>query len=477
MSDRFKEKRRGRRWVLIGLILVAIVLGLFAGYRLWLYARVQSQLSRIQENDEPITLEGINAWYDRSNIRTNAASLYLEAFKRIRKPKPNDPVPLLTSRPLPSQSEPFPDKMAKATRRYLEGHASALMLLRQARHAGRCRYPIDFTETDLDVRHLSDAKKAVHLLRLKAAYDGSVGNHEQAFKSVRDAMAVAASLAEQPLFISQSTSDSCLTLTHRAVQRLLSEYRYDQERLRILISDMERYSSTQAMLRAAVAERARHVAILESPSRFAPEGENADGIRLANACRRFTGGLSRAKLWYLGEMERYRKALALPLADRVDRIRSMREELGRVETNPFGWVPKPFKEPVKELFAGGERLPNVRRMVRSAFKVSLRDSRVRTLHRLTKVALAIECFRRENGERLPIRLTALVPEYLDSVPLDPFSGESLHYIRQRNGFAVYSVGKDRRDDGGGLDDGGSLHPDISFAVSWRRSSKAGDQGR
>ena len=46
------------------------------------------------------------------------------------------------------------------------------------------------------------------------------------------------------------------------------------------------------------------------------------------------------------------------------------------------------------------------------------------------------------------RLEELVPQFLPSVPLDPYDGQPLRYKRLPAGFVVYSIGADGRDDGG-----------------------------
>ena len=52
-----------------------------------------------------------------------------------------------------------------------------------------------------------------------------------------------------------------------------------------------------------------------------------------------------------------------------------------------------------------------------------------------------------NG-RLPVSLDALLPDYLDMVPTDPFTGKPLLYRQTDDGVMIYSVG------GNGIDDGG-----------------------
>ncbi len=70
-----------------------------------------------------------------------------------------------------------------------------------------------------------------------------------------------------------------------------------------------------------------------------------------------------------------------------------------------------------------------------------------------RTGLAVERYRLAKG-RLPETLTDLVPEYLGSVPLDPFDGAALRYQPLAKGFVVYSVGRDGWDDGG-------LRPDLA----------------
>lgn len=66
---------------------------------------------------------------------------------------------------------------------------------------------------------------------------------------------------------------------------------------------------------------------------------------------------------------------------------------------------------------------------------------------VVRTAFALAAYRLERGE-LPESLEGLVPEYLDRIPMDPFSGNPLVYKRRAEGFIVYSVGVRREDDGG-----------------------------
>jgi hypothetical protein len=63
------------------------------------------------------------------------------------------------------------------------------------------------------------------------------------------------------------------------------------------------------------------------------------------------------------------------------------------------------------------------------------------------VAFALAAYHRENG-KYPAQLDALAPAYLARVPTDRFSGKALIYRPGDNGYLLYSVGVNGKDDGG-----------------------------
>lgn len=69
------------------------------------------------------------------------------------------------------------------------------------------------------------------------------------------------------------------------------------------------------------------------------------------------------------------------------------------------------------------------------------------MNRLRKTYLAIRWYESQFGE-LPAQLQDLVPEFLASVPVDPFLNQPLVYRREDGGFVLYGVGIDGVDDGG-----------------------------
>ena len=64
-----------------------------------------------------------------------------------------------------------------------------------------------------------------------------------------------------------------------------------------------------------------------------------------------------------------------------------------------------------------------------------------------ELAAGIYIYKIENGN-YPESLDKLVPGIVKELPPDPFTGESFTYRPEGNGFIIYSLGENRRDDGG-----------------------------
>lgn len=103
--------------------------------------------------------------------------------------------------------------------------------------------------------------------------------------------------------------------------------------------------------------------------------------------------------------------------------------------------------------------------VSSLSRVLYRVMRVETERSLVLGAIALKRYILRYGKP-PSSLSALVPEFLSSVPVDYMDGQPVKYRAQPDGgFLLYSVGEDGKDDGGDA----SLAPGkISPGVTWNR---------
>ncbi len=95
---------------------------------------------------------------------------------------------------------------------------------------------------------------------------------------------------------------------------------------------------------------------------------------------------------------------------------------------------------------------------------------IETARRVVVAAIALKRFQLKHG-KWPETLGELIPEFLPSVPIDPYDGKPLKYHPNSDGtFLLYSVGEDGKDDGGdptnAASSGSSLYWQLPTARDW-----------
>lgn len=106
-----------------------------------------------------------------------------------------------------------------------------------------------------------------------------------------------------------------------------------------------------------------------------------------------------------------------------------------------------------EEFPRGSRswvLPRPEWLVKDSLRHVQGFAHARAMNRAAATAVMIERYRLAHAGALPDTLRALVPAYTAAVPRDPMTGAELLYRRSAHEYVIYSVGRNRRDDGGEL---------------------------
>ena len=86
-------------------------------------------------------------------------------------------------------------------------------------------------------------------------------------------------------------------------------------------------------------------------------------------------------------------------------------------------------------------------MVGESETAFMKTARAEAIMLASRAGLASRLYKSRTG-RYPDRLEELVPDLLPEVPIDPFTGKPLVYRREGEGFIVYSLGSNQKDDAG-----------------------------
>lgn len=152
--------------------------------------------------------------------------------------------------------------------------------------------------------------------------------------------------------------------------------------------------------------------------------------------------------WY----DRMVEALSKPThAQRAEAMRTLEEQVRAIADEA--------KDPKKLIgsFLSGESPRRVvsRRManlltallVPAVMAARTAEDRAVTLARLDQIAFALAAYRADHGS-YPKRLAALVPKYIAKLPADLFTGRPFRYELEDEGFLIYSLGPNMKDNGG-----------------------------
>ncbi len=265
------------------------------------------------------------------------------------------------------------------------------------------------------------------------------GRWDEFVQGFRAEMAMASALTRQGLVIDRLVG---VAIAATGVDRVLSNpaiARLPDDRLRELGETLDAFVRDLAPFRTAL-DGERLIALDSCRWVFKPDGR-IDDRKLAELKGSTQGGDA-----VPGVQASMRKA-SVDAVEAIFGEAARRADLSGVERRALGtfdeWVEANVR---RNQLLGRLMAPALDGPLRAEDGLALRLVGVRTL-------IAIERYRRANGAE-PADLAALVPGFLPTLPIDPFSDQPLRYTRfaapdgSGRTFLLYSVGADGQDNAG-----------------------------
>jgi hypothetical protein len=312
--------------------------------------------------------------------------------------------------------------------------------------------PTGFREYELERDVLSTklpdvqyTRSAVWLLRWDAELAVEAGDRPRALVALRAQLNASRSVGDEPFLISQLVRMATRLNAARAVERALAHAQFAEADL----ADLQRAWAEDAeepfLLNGLLGERAGFYLLF---------GRLSDGtLTMQEAARE----RERTFDWYTNWLARG----YFPSA-RAYQLRWFNGAIRVAKRPPHEQLPLPLPErddsdPAKKV---------AYMLLPAAHKVAEASVRATADARCTVAALACERFRLKHG-KFPDALAELVPALLPEVPKDAFTGEPLGYEKCAGGAIVFSVGQNRTDGAGELDDIGPDFYSGSAVVRFR----------
>jgi hypothetical protein len=430
MTDQKQKKSRWLLWVTIGCFFL-MLLSPFALYRLSNRAAFNRRVEQLAADGFPVSLDDLQAAYVLPEGQPNAADLYLKAF--AARVDPNEAemelLPVQGNYESSDDQPPYPQEVMAAIRSMLDKNEKHLDLLDQAARMDHCLFPRTFDSSFMISDYLSDIKKAAMLLVERNLYLAQTGQTQALLESTQSSIGLTTALNAQPLLIDHLVAIAMQAMTAANIEDSLNLTALKEEQLVTLQLQMRCMHQTTTFAPAMVTERAAQIDLLKKPG-----GELMEAY--------WTNRFPYNALFIIYVLVGQKDKDSVLLLDYYDRIIAAAElpvheqcaELDRIDHEFFSsdsWLRYGFYM----------MTPSITHIAKINLRVIAGIQSAETI-------LAIERYRLKYGS-LPASLEALVPEFLETVYLDPFDGKPLRYVlRDTGGYTVYCIGEDGIDNGG-----------------------------
>lgn len=440
-----------KRW--FGLAaLVAILLGLVIGYLLKqesLSKQLNRELELLRQSGEPVTLADLLPPVPPNEDGTpfyRLAIAQLETAKKRLSRTVWDSVYEFISRQ-PSKPVRLSDVQLA-----LQAAQPALKTLRQALKYPHMRLTNWNEENPWSTLfpHFLSFREFARLLLAEGLWRKRQGDIDGAVESHLTMLKLVQRISDEPTFIGFLLQASIFSTSLNGLQQILEDADPSSQTYRAVIEELRSWDIDKSFVRALQAERVVFIAFCEwarkSASRreineLSPEKESFVvnipvwlGSKSALAVRNQLLGLQ----YYKSLLAVARKGVPYKPEELKSLENQWRQLFGRNEYEVKIGIMRLVWD--SKFIAKEAILP-------FSMEMSNKVATQHALQRLAIVACALRLYKKEHG-RYPETLRALVPKYLPTVPVDPFDGKVLRYQRVGEGFKVWSIGEDLKDDGG-----------------------------
>jgi hypothetical protein len=294
----------------------------------------------------------------------------------------------------------------------------------------------EFLHWDTAMPYLLEWRSLAYVLCCRARLLLEEGKEKEAFAQCLKVVRLGRRVQEaQGTVIHYLVGSAIHSLGVENIAALARRTRLTPEQLKPFIEELGRLAPSRDGLRDAYcAEYCFLSAILDAPEVF----ELGHYGRLAKSVGRF--GVLRRVLFH---PNRTRRLLGKDLRGLIEAIPKTHVEAKSI---PFtsGYTPS-----LSDLAPGGGGKMFLGQLVPVLSGGLIRLRLTEFQHAATRTLLALKAFEAVNG-RLPGSLDELVPDYLESVLLDPFDGKPIRYSAGRK--LLHSVGEDLTDSGGSTEE-------------------------
>jgi hypothetical protein len=345
----------------------------------------------------------------------------------------------------------MPASMKAALTGFIGSNRDTLQFFAKGAKSEQSRYPVDFNlGAEALFPHLTRMKQATQMLQLAAALHAEAKDTKSSAGDLYSALALANSLRAEPNLFSQFVRGRLAAIAVAGLEQSINRYQWASEDLSQIANLLHKMEDSDAngegFSRGVVGERLTSMALLEKPGKFLEllPGLSVDipPERRARMSERLQSGkLQTEEYFYEQALTKSVELRKQPFPGRLSADDLVRQQIADAEN--------------KQLVLANFLLSGLR-------TEATKEAECLAWLRLGLTAIALEQFRAGHDNRYPASLSELTADTLPAPPLDPYDGQPLRYKTKNDGYLLYSIGPDLRDNSGQRMNGGQ--GDLVFTV-------------
>jgi hypothetical protein len=261
--------------------------------------------------------------------------------------------------------------------------------------------------------HLSELQYGTKLFCVAALLHAEENKAKLALPACITSLQIGQTLHKEPCVISQLVRIASLKIGLQTLERVLARLSCTDEELSYLAYILAETEDIRSIFCGFVGEVAMGSDGFHNPK------ESSFALYKA------TGLWAKDFVYYLDTMENVLQAAQKPFPDIIPAFQEISSNLQKI---PKAYLISSMLLPAMDVIVG-------------------KQADLIAYQRTALGAVGVARYRLKH-QRLPEHLSEIVPDFLKSIPSDPYDGKALRYKKLTQGFAVYSLGEDRADNGG-----------------------------
>ena len=415
------------------LIIIFIILALLIGtpmlvWSIWCWSaqrKLDAVLDELRQRGEPLTFAEMAP--PEIPDDQNAAILYEEAFAKFRALSEETRKRYMQ---LPCGDEPLQGDQFQEIREVLQSCRDVLKSAREAARKPAVRMPVEYQEYEnfIPLRFAPYLRTPEGLLSFSARLNLAENKPDPALADCETMLQLPQAFDNIPMIVAVLCRVRVEQRALRLVRSVLDQSEPSAAALQQIYLQLSEEPDRQHLVQAMRGERCEWWPVLrdmiEEPFTIDMDWDWKDRL----SCFAQRPLLIRTAVRFLSDMDKIIELTGKPSYAVADEWKALT---------------------TITLTEGGISLSDgIISMILPKWETSLRlfDSGIAT-RESARLAIALRLYRIKHGE-YPEPLGALVPDFLEKLPTDPFSGKDFIYRREGKGFIVYSVGFNMTDNGG-----------------------------